>query len=213
MSQPIVILLLVLLILPVTGQAELELTAFLGAPLTLGADLDIEQDGFADLDLSPHFKSEPFQTPRYYALRLGHKRGRDTWAVDFVHHKLILDEPTAEVQSFTVSHGYNVVSAMYLRSYGRWHGLAGLGVVFAHPESTVRGLVRAENDGIGGSGYHLTGPVLQIGGGGRIPLRSNIFLLGEARLMVSGVRVPIAQGEAGIREVSLHFLAGLGVEF
>jgi hypothetical protein len=34
--------------------------------------------------------------------------GNTDWAIEYLHHKLYLSNPPAEVQSFAISHGYNL---------------------------------------------------------------------------------------------------------
>ncbi|MBU8870209.1 MAG: hypothetical protein KOO60_04950 [Gemmatimonadales bacterium] len=192
---------------------SLELEVFTGLPKTLIAQLDISQSGFPDLNLSPDFRSDPFETPAYYIFRLGLRDQDRVWALDFIHHKLILNEPTVDIQSFTITHGYNIASVLYIQDFRSISLSAGIGIILPHPENEVRNRSLDEKKGIKGSGYYLTGPAVQVGMGRRVNIHNNLFLSAEARLIFSKAKIPVQDGEARITELSAHLITGLGIRF
>ena len=193
--------------------ADVGFEVFPGAPLILASSLDISQDGHPDLNIDPDFATEPLEPPWYYALRLSLWRGDRAWAVDLLHQKLMLRDPPPEVQHFEISHGYNIFTVQRLWLRGATVLSAGAGVVVAHPENTVRGLVLDEKTGLGGWGYHMAGFAISGGVGRRIPMGEHFHLAGETRLVASRVEVPVANGRAVASDLTAHFLLGVGVNF
>jgi hypothetical protein len=192
------------------ARAGLGFELFGGAPLNLKTPLRISQAGFPELEFDGEYRTRPLRVPLYWALRasLGGPRGR--WGLMLVHHKLYLRGGPPEIQTFSVSHGLNLVTLERewpLRAAGLH---AGLGFVVAHPENTVRGQRLDQSEGFLGAGYYLTGPVAALAAGRRIPL-GRAFSLGlELRVTLARARVPVAGGHARLTSAALHLLAGLG---
>ncbi len=199
---------------PPTAEAlDLSFEVFPGAPLILSSTLTIAQDGYLDLEIDPDYASEPFAAPWYYALRLGTPVCGGAWAVELLHQKIMLKNTTADVQYFNVSHGYNIFTVQRHWSKRGARVVAGAGWVVAHPENKVRGLPLDEQTGLGDWGYHMAGPALLGGVGKRHDLGERFFLSVEARLIASWVKVPVANGEARLSDLTAHFLFGAGVDF
>lgn len=192
---------------------DLEAEVYSGAPWILSSTLAISQDGHPDLSINPAYDTEPLQAPWYYALRLGTPVDGGAWAVELLHQKMMLRDRPPEVQAFTISHGYNIITLQRHWARRGWRWVAGAGWVAAHPENTVRGLALDERTGLGDWGYHLAGPALTGGVGRRHRLGERVFLAGEARLVASWVTVPVANGEARIRDLTAHVLLGAGIDF
>lgn len=206
-----------LLLLATTARGEeprWRLEGALGAARSFSSDLRIEQAGLPVLDLAAEWESRSLESPLYYGLRLALTDGRGAWALRFVHLKAYLANPTAEVERFSVSHGYNLLTlerAFRARDFDLW---AGLGIVIAHPESTVRGQTRPENEGGPfGGGYFLTGPTGAVAASRRVALGRRFGLVPEVRLTLSRALVPVSGGEASVPNAAVHLLVGLDVAF
>ncbi len=185
-------------------------SASLGAAWSVPTPLVIRQAGQPDLRLQARWAGEPFRRPWYYVLRVERSEEDVGWALAFVHHKLHLANPPADVEGFDVSHGYNLLIAE--RSW-RGHGARmslGAGLVIAHPENEVRGRKLAEPGGLFGGAYRLGGPVLGGALAREIPLRGRWVLPLEGRATAAWARVPVAGGHASVPNVALHGLAGIG---
>jgi hypothetical protein len=201
----VLLLVLALLASPADGW-RLELRG--GGSHAFDAPLGVEQDGQPPLDLDASWDARPFETPLYYAWRVARFRRGAAWAVGLVHHKRYLAEPTAEVESFSVSHGYNLLTLERGWPLGGVTVWTAAGVVVAHPESTVRGRVFEEEGGVFG-GYYVTGPSLGLGAERRLPLTRRLELTLEGRFALSWADVPVAGGSASVPDRSLHLLVGV----
>lgn len=183
---------------------------FLGVPFNFPAPVRIHQDGQPDLRIHGRFATHPFESPWYYGVGLFRRRGGDEWSLEFIHHKVHLQNPPPEVQAFSISHGYNFLLLGFAKEVttGVWARVGG-GVVIAHPESTVRGRALPQSGGAFGSGYHLAGPALGAGIEGRAPVGNRARIALGARLVGGYARVPVSGGWASVPNLALHATAGL----
>ncbi|MBC8424311.1 hypothetical protein H8E07_09330 [bacterium] len=184
-----------------------------GAPCVPDREVRISQAGFPDLAFDARMRSEPRRMPFYYDFRLIRWGERHGWALDFLHHKLILDNPPPEVQDLQFTHGYNMVSVQRLWRAGAFTLMAGAGVILTHTESTVRRRVFDQHQGLFGWGYYLSGPLAVVGAGRRLDLGERVYLSGDVRASWSRVTVDVVDGEASMTDWGVHFLAGAGVRF
>ncbi|HYG68463.1 MAG TPA: hypothetical protein VD838_12410, partial [Anaeromyxobacteraceae bacterium] len=185
-----------------------------GGPLNFRSPLTIRQDGEPRIRVSrARWRTDPFRAPLYYAIGVFRRSGDREWALELLHQKLYLEDPPPEVERFSISHGYNLVmlSRGFRQADGLWARVSA-GAVIAHPESTVRGRAYPEDRGLLGLGYHLSGATIGVGVQGRLPADTLLHGVAEARLTASYAEVPIAGGHARVPSVSLHLLAGPGVE-
>lgn len=191
------------------GEARWRLEAALGGALSLSSTLRVEQADAPPLELDARWDTRSLEGPLYYAVRLA----RGAWALRFVHHKTYLENPTAEIERFSVSHGYNLLTLERSFAAAGVDLWVGAGIVVAHPESTVRGQTLEESGGLLGGGYYVTGPTAALAAGRRLRLGSRFALAPEARFTLSRARVPIAGGEASAPNAAFHFLVGLEFGF
>lgn len=183
---------------------------FGGAPYNLTTPLRIRQSGQAEIKLDARYKSEPFTSPLYYAWRIGRWREQAAWELELVHNKLYLKNKPAEVQEFSISHGFNLLTANRAWMRGGFIYRAGAGVVVTHPENTIRGKTLPEDRGLFSGGYYISGPTLQISAEKRFRIRKGLFAALEAKLSASYARVPVEDGRADVTNVAVHGLFGLG---
>lgn len=192
-------------------EARWLVDASLGAARNAKSSLRIRQFGFPQIELDARYDTRATEFPLYYAVRAARWRRDRAWALDLVHHKIHLCEPPPEVQSFAVSHGYNLLTLQHLWKRGVLYGGVGAGVVIGHPENQVRGALNPAHDGIARSGYHLTGPSGALLGGIRFDLGTRASAGAELRLTGSRARLPVANGEALAPNVAFHLQVGVGV--
>lgn len=184
---------------------------FGGAVCNVPTRLKIRQTGERDIVLTARYETHPFRNPVYWALRAGRRSGDAAWELELVHDKLYLDNGPAEVQSFSISHGFNLLTLNHARErYGLIWRL-GAGVVVTHAESTVRGKTLDEGGGISG-GYRISGPTAQVAAQKRFPLGKGIFGTIESKVAASWFRVPVRDGHAEGWNVAVHGLFGLGYD-
>lgn len=189
-----------------------------GVPFNIPTPLVIEQDNEASLRLTARYRAEPFRSPGYYMLRAGKWKDGRSWEIEFVHHKLFLDNMPDEVQEFSISHGYNIltVNRAVRRQFGnkfKYLLRLGAGVVVAHPENTVRGLALDQEGGISSSGYYISGPVLNITLAKRFYLgTSPLFINTEIKFNPSVSWVPVKNGQAIVWNLPFALTMGMGVD-
>ena len=209
----LVMALMVIAAAPASAQATL--TVFMGssahAPLAVVFDLEGYDSNGQSLDdvyiNKPQWETKPFYEAPYYSIRVGHGR----WDVELIHDKMYLMNPVPPIEHFEVSHGYNLL--LLNRAYGdgpiTWR--TGLGIVVAHPESTVAG----QKLGYGYelmNGFHISGPAGQVSVAYTHDLRGPFFLTVEAKGTVAWAKVPVYNGWATVPHAAAHLLAGIGVQ-
>ena len=109
------------------------LQIFGGAPLNFNFPLTIHQSGHPDLKVTGNYESRPLEVPYYYAWRLGAWDGNRAWEIELVHNKLYLKNKPPEVQEFSISHGYNLLTVNRAWKENGFIFRGGLGVVITHP--------------------------------------------------------------------------------
>jgi hypothetical protein len=192
----------------VAAERSLEILA--GTALNIRTPLHIQQTGNPDIDTQAEYISKPFQLPPYYNIRYSQELQEGRLEFQFIHHKLYLNNPPAEVQSFEITHGFNIFTANRVLERKDWLWRAGLGFVLAHTESQIRNQVMPSGGGLLGSGYRIAGPVLISGVGRQLPISRRWFVNAELQAIASYVEVPIARGEASLTHYSIHAQFGLG---
>ena len=188
-----------------------------GIPYNIPSPLVVKQEGEPDLRLTARYSSEPFRSPIYYVWRIGRWKGQSAWELEFVHHKLYLDNKPPEIERFAISHGYNMV--MVNRTFEKllfkkfdYHLRLGAGAVLSHVENTVRGQVFPEDGGLFGWGYYITGPVLNLTAAKRFYLVKRLFINTEVKFNPSVSWVPVQNGRAVVWNFPVAFAFGLGID-
>jgi hypothetical protein len=193
-----------------SAGAKVELSVLSGAVVNARSPLLLRQEGWPDVRISARFRPRPLSFPLYYALRVGRGGGRSLEA-ELVHDKLYLENPPAEVQSFAITHGFNLLFVNVAWQKGNWAVRAGGGPVLAHPETVVRGQRHPETGGFLGGGYYISGPAIQVALGRRHHLWRQLSLLSEAKFTLARARFPIARGHATVTNAAVHLLLGLSL--
>ncbi len=187
-------------------QDRFALALFLGASESLDSRFEVSQSGQATLDFTGDLESRPFHQPLYWTARFSWTRSRSALELQFVHQKLHLVDAPPEIQAFEISHGFNLLTANYVRRLSSIDVRFGGGIVVAHPESTVRGFTWSD-------GYVLTGPTFIAGAGRALRVWERFSVVPEGFVSVSRAHVPVAEGEASFWDVAFHVLLGGQVSF
>lgn len=195
-----------------TGARRWTLEFFSGNGWNAPSPLTIEQTGQPDINFIAHWTTRPFYNAKYYAVRVTRWKGDKGWALDYTHHKLYLQNTTAEVQHFVISHGYNLLHLSKVWRTHEWILSAGGGVVFTHPENTVRGLVLDPvSGGTLGGGYYLDGVSVMGAVGRQVKIRGPLFTSGLLKVTLSDVTTRVRDGEAEVPNAAFHVNIGLGM--
>jgi hypothetical protein len=206
------VVLLLVFSCPISAENRFSLELFLGGALNLRTPLTIEQEGYETIEFDARYESKAFEPPLYYTIRFTYLRSEGGWEFQFIHHKIYLENTTDEVQYFEVTHGYNIFTINYSYRSLPADLRAGAGIILARPEAVVRGRTEMD-DGIGGSGYHLTGPALVIGAGKAFPFASSFSFAFDMQITLARAVFPIPGGEASAPNVALHLMLGIGYSF
>ncbi|MBM3331588.1 hypothetical protein FJY68_07010 [candidate division WOR-3 bacterium] len=173
--------------------------------------LVIRQSGHPDLRLTAHHATRPFFEVPYYDVKVGVARRQWACELELIHHKLYLVNRPVEVDTFEITHGYNPILVNVVRDAGVVSLRGGVGILLAHPQSTVRGLRFPETGGI--LGWYVSGPAAQVGLSKSWELGQRISAGVEGKLVGAWARVPIVNGSADVPNLSLHGLASVGWRF
>ena len=147
-------------------------------------------------------------------LRIGKWTDNKAWELEFIHHKLYMTNTTDEVEKFTITNGYNLltINRAWLNSRNLIWRVGG-GVVLAHPESTIRGQKYSEDGGtFNDDGYYVAGPSLMASLGKRFYLSRSFFIELEGKVTASYTNVKIANGTAEAPDVAVHANVGMGYD-
>ncbi|MFD2513306.1 hypothetical protein ACFSRY_05465 [Pontibacter locisalis] len=183
-----------------------------GAVKNFRTPLTIQQSDAEAIKLDADFVSRPFSPPVYYDIRVSTLNQRKGWELKFTHHKLILTNLPPEVQRFSITDGFNLLTMNRLWLHKDFSLSLGGGIVITHPESTVRNKAYPENKGILNKGYYISGPTIEAAIARRFYFDGNWFVLGEGRANGSYVKVPVADGNAKVTNAALHVLLGIGFQ-
>lgn len=205
-------LLLALLLMPSLSHAEWVVQVSTGSAYSFNTPLKIEQDGEPDLDIDAEYETRAWSTMApYYNIKVAKWTGNHAWEFETLHHKLYLSNKPDEVDSFAISHGYNLNTINYAINWKDMIFRVGAGIVMTHPETKVRGK-RNEDDG-GFNGFYLSGVTGQVAVEKRFDLTEHWFFSIEGKLTGSYAEIPISDGDATVPNAALHGLFGVGYRF
>lgn len=175
--------------------------------------LTINQENQESINLWARYESAPLKLPPYYSIRFGFGTIEKGWEIELNHLKVYLKNKPAEVERFSISHGYNQILINRIHINNKLNSKAGIGIIAAHPENTVRGLTHNEKNGLFSNGYYITGSVAQFGIFKEVPIGKYFYLLGEARISAAYARVPVVNGNAHAPVVAVHLQIGPGFRY
>lgn len=192
------------------GDVHWTVEVFVGVSFHLPAPLTIRQSRQEDLKLTGRYLSKSLDRPIYYGWRIGRWRDDSGWELEFVHDKLYLANKPGDVQEFSISHGFNLLTVNRSRDRGGLVERLGAGVVIAHPESTVRGERFPEDGGLLNRGYFLSGPTVRLAAGKPVRISGDLFAPVEGKFSASFARIPVAGGDADVTDLSFQGAFGIG---
>jgi hypothetical protein len=200
------------LLFPLAARAQdrFRLELFSGNSWSAPSTLKIDQSGEERLSFRARWLTHPSQDAHYFAARVALWSGRKGWELQFLHHKIYLTNPPAEIEKFEVSHGWNLLT-IQRASHGRildWR--IGAGPVIAHAEGTIRGRDVDEGNGLFGHGYYVSGAAALMGVGKSVPIWRGFRANAEGHVTLSWARIPILTGHARTTNAAFHLLFGLG---
>lgn len=206
------LVLLVLLCAPMVVAEEadrsgFEFVVFGGTVFNASTTLNIDQTGQPPLEIDADWETRSLDQPFYWALRAGWRRETDGFELQLLHHKMYLQNTTPEVEHFEVTHGFNALTAHYVKSFGWLDARVGAGVVIPHPETIVRGTHHEASD------YVLGGPALMAGAGTDHLVADHVLLAAEVQFLAGWAEVTVADGRADVTHLGLHLLLGVGYLF
>jgi hypothetical protein len=203
------LILLTLMAAPACAGGRHSMELLLGGALNASTALRIEQEGESDIEITADYSTRPFEFPVYYSLRYSRPGERGAWEFQFTHHKIHLENTTAEVERFEITDGFNIFTVNRTVPAGPVDLRAGAGVVVTHADSRIRG-ASTSGGGILDTGYELGGPVLLAGTGRRFRLSGEWTCALDAQVTVGWTTVSVADGQARTTNVAFHLLVGVG---
>ncbi len=197
----------------ILGQRSWSFNISLGDAYCFKMPLVIEQEGYEEIKLTAHYKTESFKLPVYYSWKIETARDQKGWELELTHLKIILSNNPSEVQEFRVSHGYNYLTVNRIWDLDFLIFRIGIGTIVAHPESTVRNMSFDTHQGFLNRGYHFSGLGMQIAAEKRITIYKGFFLSLEVKAAAAWAKVGIAGGNAIVPQAGFHGLFGIGYTF
>ena len=197
-----------------TAQAQKLITIefYSGLPYNVPLPLTISQVGEPDINLTAHYRSDPFEIPIYWNWRISYWNDNHAFEVEATHHKIFLKNTPTEIQEFSISHGFNTITINYAWKENSYVFRTGCGIVLAHPESIIRGKKFDESGGIFDAAYQLTGPTINLTAGKRFNITRRLFFELDTKINLSYAMVPVVDGEAKLYNIALQFNFGLGFD-
>lgn len=205
------VLLLVLFASPLAAQWRLE--GWFGEALNAGSTLTLSQEGQPDIVVDADWSTRPWRPTWYYSVRIAKWSGNSAWALEYMHHKVYLDNPPLpEVIRFRITNGINnILAERHWRVHG-WELGVGAGPALAVPVSTVRGKALANADGVFGSTYELAGFTVMGTVARRLKLLPYTYGSFAIKATVTPLDVSIADGRGKLTNYALHFQYGLSLQ-
>jgi hypothetical protein len=159
------------------------------------------------------YGTAPLKSPIYYSTRIGFKGEKKGWEAELNHLKIYMGNRPAEIQGFSVSHGYNQVFINRVRTFKKFGIKTGAGLVIAHPENTIRNLKLDEKSGTFFGGYHISGIAFKYGLARDFYISNRLYFMMEASMTAAYAIVPVVGGRAYVPVVAFHFQLGPGYYF
>ncbi|HRN42361.1 MAG TPA: hypothetical protein PK649_09855 [Vicingus sp.] len=187
-----------------------------GFPINIPLPLTIKQSGEPTIKLTAHFYSEPFVPPVYWVYRFSKWKNNKAWEFEMMHQKLYLKNTPPEVEYFSITHGFNLL--MINRAYKfdlfkdkEFIFRIGGGIVYAHPENSIRGKELNQKQSYYNLGYYISGPTINIALAKQFPIYQRFYLNTEVKHNTSYAKVPVVDGHATVWHSAFEFIAGLGI--
>lgn len=186
-----------------------------GTAYNIPTYLKIKQERNDAIELWARYATKGFKTPVYWDYKLEFETEKRFLGLRSTHHKLYLTNPTPEISTFSITHGYNLVMAYYGWKKKYFDILIGGGIAFSHPEGVVQNEYIALEEGIPlyGGKYRLTAPNFDIEIKKKWYLTKRIFLNSGIRFLAGYAKPQIINGYVETYPIGFHWTAGFGIDF
>lgn len=211
----LVFLLITGLSVSLSGQAQSKYSIEIqtGPVANVPLPLVIRQTARPDYSFIARYRTEPFDVPYYYEGRISRWHGNTSWELEFMHHKIYLDNPNADVPAFAISHGFNML--MLNRGIDLNGNIfrAGIGLVITHPEFTIRGVEFDQTRGWFGEGYMPSGLAINMGYSRHLEITDRFFVNVEAKTTFGYARLNQGNLSVDTYNWAFHLILGPGYYF
>lgn len=209
----IVLFFLILSLSALYAQSSWSFEAHGGEVYNLPMPLTINQQGYSDIKLTASYHTEALTLPVYWDVRLSRWQKDQSWEFEVTHHKLYLNNTSAEVQKFNISHGFNMLLVNHGFDKKTFHYRAGAGIVLAHPESNIRGKKYGDSVDDFDLRYYITGPIVNFAIGKHYRLNNRFYINAEAKTTFAYAQIKVAEGNAEVYNIAFHLILGVGFDF
>jgi hypothetical protein len=194
---------------------RLSLNVNFGTAYNIPTYLKIHQSGYDPIALLAKYATKGFESPVYWDYRLEAETESKFIGLRSTHHKLILTNLPAEVSSFSITHGYNLVMAYFGWKKKYFDLLIGGGIAFSHPEGVVFNSFIALEEGIPliGGKYRLTAPNFDVEIKKKWYFTKRFFLNTGIRFLAGYAKPNIIDGFIETYPIGIHWAGGLGIDF
>ena len=195
------------------GQTMYSIDLMSGLVYNLRSPLLIQEQSKDNQVLMVDFKTSSFSGMPYFLLRFNFHFADHALEIQYLHHKITMNNPQDNVQQFEIDHGFNILSFQYRFELDFLNLRFGAGAIIAYPESIVSSRSFSGAGGIVNSGYYIAGPALLVGANKVFPVSKDFYLSAEILMTSAWALVPIATGQALASNFALHMLFGGGYHF
>ena len=192
------------------AQHRFRAEVFGGTAWSVPTTLTIDQSDLERLSVDADWETRPFDSPLYYAARIGLWQERHGWELQLLHHKLYLADPPPEIEHFEITHGWNLLTVQRASRTRVVDWRLGAGPVITHVEGRIRGRGADPGGGLFDAGYHVSGAAILAGVGRSFAISRSFFASADAQVTLSWARVPIQTGHARTANAAFHVLFGFG---
>ena len=195
---------------------KVNFTVNFGSAYNSPSYLKITQEGYEDIVIrDANYSTEAFVRPTYWDYKLDFETEKRLFGVRTTHHKLILRNPSPEIEYFEITHGYNLLIGYYGWKMKYFTLLAAGGVAFSHPEGIIHGSHASIEKGVPfiGGIYRVTGPNLELAILRKFYFSKRFFVNIEGRINAGYINCQIKRGFVETYPVGLHGIFGIGYDF
>ncbi len=189
-------------------------TGLSGGSYSFDSKLKIER-ATESYSIDGQYRSRSFDDSPYWIFRIEKWKNDKAYGFELIHHKVYLRNPSGSLEFFDISDGYNL--ALFTKAWRLENNeffRIGAGGVLVHPHSKFTdGTTFHRNAGVGGWGYFLAGPAIEVAFEKWIYETKNHFITLETKLTFSSINTPVEANRtsyASMDNVAIHFAFGLG---
>lgn len=174
----------------------------MGCSKSGASPLTVKYEDRAHETISANYNNRCFSDSHWWSFRLDHWTNQTGWGVELIHHKIYLVNTTKNLESFSVSDGYNLLFINFAKQLGDIHLRVGFGGVLAHVDAKVLGRARYIRKGF--QGHYLTGPAFQINVEKLLWHSPTHFISLDTKFTAAHAEVPISANNSELATVPDH---------